>query len=270
VALFKQLGLSAFSTLFFIAVIVFCFIYVIRAIFAQRRISRVLVNFINNMTHEFKTPISTIFLASEALTKPAVLKEKSRLKRYGKIIQDESSRMRDQVEKILEMAALEEGDFEFNITSVDVHELIREAVDGFSLAVEKRNGILSVELGAGSHLIEGDAVHVRDVIHNLLDNAMKYTRENPEIVISTTNDADWIQLAIQDNGIGLRPEEQKRVFDKYYRVPTGNVHDVKGFGLGLNYVKLIVEGHKGTVSVKSEPGRGSVFTITLPLSKQTE
>lgn len=269
VALFKQLGLTAFSSLFFIGVIVFCFIYVIRAILAQRRVSHLLVDFINNMTHEFKTPISTIFLASETLINPLVLKEKSRVKKYGKIIQDESSRMRDQVEKILEMAALEEGDFEFNITSVDVHELIREAVERFTLAVERRNGTLSVELGAGSHLIEGDAVHVGNVIHNLLDNAIKYTRKNPEIIISTTKEGDCIRIAIKDNGIGLRPEELKRVFDKYYRVPTGNVHDVKGFGLGLSYVKLMVEAHEGTIGVRSEPGRGSVFTITLPLIKQT-
>lgn len=268
-ALFKQLGLSAFSTLVFIGVIVFCFVYVIRAILVQRRMSHLLVDFINNMTHEFKTPISTIFLASETLSQKSVMKDKSRLKKYGKIIQDESSRMRDQVEKILEMAALEEGDFDINKTSVDLHELIREAVDKFTLAVENRKGRISVELKAGSHLVEADAVHIRNVIHNMLDNAMKYTRENPEILISTTEEGDCIKIAVEDNGIGLNPEEKKRVFDKYYRVPTGDVHDVKGFGLGLSYVKLIVEAHEGTVSVKSEPGRGSVFTITLPSSEQT-
>jgi len=264
-AIFKRLGLSALSTLFFIMVIVFCFIYVIRAIFTQKRFSSLLVDFINNMTHEFKTPISTISLASETLTRPSVLKDEARLKKYGKIINDESSRMRNQVEKILEMAAIEEGDVKFNMSVIDVHTIILKAIDNFHLRLNKSKGHISTDLSAEIHIVKADAIHLSNIIHNLLDNAVKYTNRNPEIDIKTKNVEGTLKIAIQDNGIGLRPEEQKRVFDKYYRVPTGNIHDVKGFGLGLSYVKLMVEAHKGTVTVKSEPGKGSVFEITLPL-----
>ncbi len=265
--LYSRLGLSAGSTLFFIAVIVFCFVYVIRAISTQKRFSNRLVEFINNMTHEFKTPISTISLAAETLTQPAVLKNKDRLKKYGRIIYDESSRMRHQVEKILEMAALEAGDFEFDITVIHVHDLIQTAVNHFALRINKRNGRISTDLQAASWFVKADGVHMENIIHNLLDNAVKYTRNNPDILIKTVNEKDTIKIAFRDNGIGLRPDEQKRIFDKYYRVPTGNIHDVKGFGLGLSYVKLVVEAHKGSVTVRSEPGKGSTFEVTLPVSR---
>ncbi|MFH1942291.1 MAG: HAMP domain-containing sensor histidine kinase [bacterium] len=267
IALVKRLGLSVISSLFFIAVIVFCFVFIVRTVFQQRRFSDLLVGFINNMTHEFKTPISTISLASETLMKPEIRGDENRLKKYGRIIRDESTRMRTQVEKILEMAALEKGDFELRMGEVDVHDLIRKAVENFRLQVEKRDGRLSTDLGARSHIVKGEVVHLSNVIHNLLDNAVKYTREDPEVVVTTRNNGHLFEMTVEDNGLGIPPEAQKRVFDKYYRVPTGNVHDVKGFGLGLSYVKLMVEAHGGTVGVKSDLNKGSVFKITLPIDE---
>ena len=261
--LFKQSTLLAFSSLTFILIIIFCFIYVIRAILKQKKFSNLLVDFINNMTHEFKTPISTISLAGETIKNPAVLNDKNKLLRYGNIISDESTRMRNQVEKILQMAALESGEFELNLGHVNVHKLIEEAIEKFTLKIEKRDGKIITKLEASTHLIEADAVHFGNMIYNLLDNAEKYSRQNPEILVTTENLGQQLKISISDNGIGLKPEEQKRIFDKYYRVPTGNIHDVKGFGLGLSYVKLIVNAHHGNINLISVFGKGSVFEIYL-------
>jgi two-component system phosphate regulon sensor histidine kinase PhoR len=176
--------------------------------------------------------------------------------------------MRNQVEKILEMAALEEGDYELNIAAVDAHKIIADAVQNIALQVEKRGGKIDCRLEAAEHLIEADEVHLTNIIHNLLDNANKYSPEAPRITITTANVNENLHIRIADNGIGLRPEDQKRVFEKYYRVPTGNVHDVKGFGLGLSYVRLMVEAHGGTITVRSEYQKGSEFEILLPLRQE--
>lgn len=266
--LFRKAGWSAGSALVFILVIIFCFVYVLRVIFKQKRFSRLLVDFINNMTHEFKTPISTISLTSETLSNPRILNDPGKLQQYGQIIRDESQRMRQQVEKILQMAALEEGDLELNLARVDVHDLIREAVEKFALKVQQRQGKIETDLTAVESIIHADAVHLSNIIHNLLDNALKYTKDSPEIRIRTENDGSSLKIMIQDNGIGISPADQKQVFEKYFRVPTGNVHDVKGFGLGLSYVKLIVEAHGGEVGVKSELGKGSMFEVRFAIESQ--
>jgi len=244
----RQIGISAILTFIFIFIIILCFIYVIRTIFKQKQFSKLLTNFINNMTHEFKTPISTIALTSETLTNPTILSDGERIKKYGQIIQDESTRMRGQVEKILQMAALEEGDFELNLSRVNVHDLINNAVEKFDVKVAKRDGHIATDLKAEIFGAKADSVHLENIIHNLIDNAVKYTKGKPEIKINTQNINDQIKISVKDNGIGIKSEDQKHIFKKYYRVPTGNVHDVKGFGLGLSYVKLIVEAHHGSVT----------------------
>ncbi|MBC8180441.1 HAMP domain-containing histidine kinase [candidate division KSB1 bacterium] len=261
----RQIGVSAFLTFLFIFIIILCFIYVIRTIFKQKQFSLLLTDFINNMTHEFKTPISTIALTSETLTNPIILSDKERIKKYGQIIRDESTRMRGQVEKILQMAAFEEGDFELNLSRINVHDLIKNAVDKFVVKVEQREGSLSMALQAEQYEVEADSVHLENIIHNLVDNAIKYTKQKPEIKISTENNGDKIKISVKDNGMGIKSEDQKLVFEKYYRVPTGNVHNVKGFGLGLSYVKLIVEAHHGEINLISELDKGSVFEVILPL-----
>ncbi len=266
--LIRQFGFIGLIALIFIVIIICCFIYVLRLIFEQKRFSKLLTDFINNMTHEFKTPISTISLASETLTNPAIIKDGNRVLKYGQIIHDESFRMRHQVEKILQMAILEEGDYEYSFTPVNVHELIQQVLQKFTVKIEQLKGEITQKLEAKNNIIEADSVHLENIIHNLLDNAIKYTRRNPQITVETAQVDGQFQLSIEDNGIGIQPEEQKRIFEKYYRVPTGNVHDVKGFGLGLSYVKLIVEAHQGTIRLNSKFGKGTKFIISLPYTQK--
>lgn len=263
--LLKQMVGLLSSSFILLGAVVFGFVYTVRTIYKQRQFAGLMVDFINNMTHEFKTPISTIALASEALANPEIVRDESRLLRYSRIICDENTRMRNQVEKILEMAALEEGDYELNIAAVDAHKIIADAVQNIALQIEKRGGKIECQLRATAPIIAADEVHLANIIHNLLDNANKYSPETPMITIATENDNAGLHIRIADKGMGLRPEDRKRVFEKYYRVPTGNVHDVKGFGLGLSYVKLMVEAHGGTVAVRSEYQKGSEFIICLPL-----
>ncbi|MFZ5519221.1 MAG: sensor histidine kinase [Candidatus Zhuqueibacterota bacterium] len=263
--IFSRVWLMAMLSLFFFSIIIFCLVYVLRALFKQQAFSRQLTDFINNMTHEFKTPISTISLVSETLTNPAILSDEAKIVKYGSIIRDESSRMRQQVEKILQMAELEEGDFELKKSDVDVHLLIEHVIKNFALALEKRNGAVRTRFDAPDAVVSADSVHLENVIHNLFDNAVKYCRQEPVIEIATSTEGSALLISISDNGIGLSPEQQKRVFEKYYRVPTGNVHNVKGFGIGLSYVRIIVAAHQGAISVASQPGVGSRFTIQLPL-----
>lgn len=262
--LLKKNGAIFLSVFGLLALIVFCFVYTLRTLFKQKQFGQLLTQFINNMTHEFKTPISTIALASEAFKNPQVLHDREKMQRYGGIILDESQRMRNQVEKILQMAVLEEGDYELNLAALDVHELLAEVMRTFALQIEQRKGEIVRQFHATKTMIEADAVHLANMIHNLLDNANKYTPQAPRIVVRTENDVQGVHIKITDNGIGLRADEQAFIFDKYYRVPTGNLHDVKGFGLGLSYVKLMAEAHGGTVAVQSEPHKGSEFDLFLP------
>lgn len=268
--LLRTAGPSAVVSLIFILVIIACFIAVLKILFAQHRFSGVLRDFINNMTHEFKTPITTISLAGETLTRSEVMTNQKRLERYSKIIRDESDRMRKQVEKILEMASLEKGDVELDRTDVDIHKLIRKTISNFQIRVKHVKGRVHTDLQASAFTVFGDALHLKNIFTNLLDNALKYTNRSPDIHIQTRNETNGIRISVQDNGIGLSSDQQKRVFDKYYRVPTGNVHNVKGFGLGLSYVKLLVEAHSGAIGVRSSPGEGSVFEIILPASNRED
>jgi len=250
---------------FFVLVIGACFRYAIRTLRAQREFAGRLSDFINNMTHEFKTPLSTIALSSEALVRPDVVGDRSRVEMYGGIISDEQKRMKSQVDRILEMAALEEGEVEFREAVLDMHELIARAASGSSLRVKERGGTVSTDLRAAAHTVSGDAVHMENAVNSILDNAEKYSPAVPDIRITTRNEDGCIVVSFADRGIGIAPEHLPEIFGKYYRVPTKNLHDVKGFGLGLSYVKLVVERHRGSVRAESAPGAGTTIEVKIPV-----
>lgn len=248
----------------FTLLILFCFAYTIQIIFRQKKLSEMKTDFINNMTHEFKTPIATISLASDSITNPAILSNPEKVTRFIGIIKQENSRMLNQVEKVLQMALIDKREINLNITKIDMHQIIRQAGEHITLQLEPKGGHITYDLKADPHVINGDVTHISNVIHNLLDNANKYTPEEPIIHISTKNKSDGIEVCIKDNGIGMSREQVKHIYDRFYRVHTGNVHNVKGFGLGLTYVKSMMTAHKGSVEVQSEPGKGSSFYLYFP------
>lgn len=261
---FRQIWLPVLSSVLFIGVVIFCFVYAIRVIIRQKNLSEIKNDFINNMTHEFKTPIATVSLAVEALQDPELLNQESFRKRYLSIIRDENKRLGGQVEKVLQAATLEKKEFSLKFEYVDLSELLENAKSQFELQVENKGGKITLENRMTDPNLMSDAYHLAHILNNLLDNANKYTKESPIIHIKAWDQNGFVFVSIQDNGIGMSKEATKKIFDKFYRVPTGNIHDVKGFGLGLSYVKTIMEAHKGEISVSSEPGKGSIFTIKLP------
>jgi len=260
----RQVWLPIFSSIVFIFVIIFCFIYAIKVIIRQKELSKIKNDFINNMTHEFKTPLATVSLAVEALQDPDLSNQDKFRTRYLGIIKDENKRLVSQVEKVLQAAALDKKDFQLKIEPINLTDLLESNVEHICLQVEKRGGKINFVNKLRNGEIEGDAFHLTHIFNNLLDNANKYSKENPVIRVEAWEQADNVLVSIQDQGIGLSKEAIKKIFDKFYRVPTGNVHDVKGFGLGLSYVKTMVEAHKGEIHVQSDPGKGSTFTINLP------
>ncbi|MEN8155884.1 MAG: HAMP domain-containing sensor histidine kinase [Bacteroidota bacterium] len=257
-------GGSALITLFVLTL----FSLALFIIFKQKRLAEMKNDFVNNMTHELKTPISTISLASQMLRDKSIPAEQKNLEHISKIIQTESRQLGFQVERVLQMAIFDHGQLKLKQEEIDLHELIETVAQNFLLQADKRGGKLEFSPEAEEAVISGDTMHITNVISNLIENAMKYTKQTPVIGIATHNEPGNIVISVSDNGIGIRKEEQKRIFDKFYRVPTGNVHNVKGFGLGLSYVKLIVEQHHGTIKIKSEAGKGSRFDIHLPLQKR--
>jgi len=262
--LWSSSWVSMVSSLIFTGLILFCFIYTINTILFQNRVSEMKTDFINNMTHEFKTPIATISLASDSINNPKIIGNPDKVTRFANIIKQENRRMLGQVEKVLQMAQLEKSDFQLKLTEFDLHDTIKTAAENSRLKVNKRDGTIKLNLEATKTKIMADNNHISNVIHNLLDNAEKYSKEIPEIQINTFNSDNGIHVKISDKGIGMSKEALKNIFEKFYRVHTGNLHDVKGFGLGLSYVKEIVNAHKGDVKVDSELGEGSSFTIFLP------
>jgi two-component system phosphate regulon sensor histidine kinase PhoR len=262
--LWRQMVPIMSATTIFVFVIVFCFIYAVRVILRQRRFASQMTDFINNMTHEFKTPISTVALACEAIARPDVIGDANKVTRFNRMIQDETTRMRTQVDRILQMAVLEEGDYELNLSEIDCHKIIEKAVENIALHIESRGGSIKCDLRAKNPVILADKVHLANIIHNLLDNANKYSPEKPLINISSNNIEGGILLNISDNGVGLSEEDQKHVFDKYYRVASGNIHNIKGFGLGLAYVKLMVAAHSGRINLQSQLGQGTTLELFLP------
>jgi two-component system phosphate regulon sensor histidine kinase PhoR len=248
----------------FLSTLIFSFYYTISTIFKQKKLSEIKNDFISNMTHEFKTPISTISLACEVLNDKSVEKSEERVGKYIRMIGDENKRLSLLVENILQTAILDKGKFKLKITPVDIHTLIEQTITNIRLQVENKEGEITKELNATQSIVNADRIHITNIVFNLIDNALKYSSEKPSIKISTNNDADGIFISVKDNGIGISKENQKRIFDTMYRVPTGNVHNVKGFGLGLSYVKAIVEKHGGSIAVESELNKGSTFTVYLP------
>lgn len=255
------------SSILFTGLILFCFSYTIYVIFHQKKVSEMKTDFINNMTHEFKTPIATISLASDSILSPSILENKEKVTRFINIIKQENKRMLSQVEKVLQMAQIEKENVELKFNAVNLHETIEDAVINAELKIQAKGGTIQTVLLSQNPIIEADQIHISSIINNLLDNAEKYTPERPEIVITTRDVKGGIEFDVSDNGIGMTKDALKLIFEKFYRVHTGNVHDVKGFGLGLSYVKAMVDAHHGKIYVKSELGKGSIFTIYLP-SKQ--
>lgn len=250
-------------------IIIITFAFIIYLILKQRKLSEIKNDFVNNMTHELKTPVSTISLASQMLSDDSIEIDKTKLKSISKIIKDESKRLEFQIEKVLQISLFEKGSIHFNFKDIDIHELIRFAVLNMDIKVKNKGGEIFVDLKAENYILKGDKLHLTNILFNLLDNAVKYSKEkeSPEINVKTSNFEDQIKVEITDNGLGISKENQKKIFNKFYRVPTGNVHDVKGFGLGLSYVKRIVEEHKGIISVISEKGKGTSFVMFFNLSE---
>ncbi|QHT66285.1 HAMP domain-containing histidine kinase [Rhodocytophaga rosea] len=247
-----------------------CFYFAVTTILKQKKLSEVKNDFINNMTHEFKTPISTISLACEVLQDTEVNKNPAQMNRYLHIIRDENKRLGMQVEKVLQAALLDKGNLKLKMSKVDIHEVIDEVLQNIGVQIEKRQGTVDLDLQAQHTQIEADEMHLTNIIHNLLDNANKYSPEAPHIRIQTRSLVDGVSITIADKGIGMSKEALSRIFDRFYRVPTGNVHNVKGFGLGLSYVKTILQGHCGRIQVESQPGAGSSFEVFLPYVQKVQ
>lgn len=235
------------------------------SLYRQKKTAEVTNDFINNVTHEFKTPIATISLACEVLADPTMLEDKDIRSSYVDIINDENNRLKDMVTTVLETAQLRKGQIKMNIELIDMHELIQKITDSFALMISSSNGTLTVALNADQHQLFGDRTHLTNSITNLVENAIKYSSGSPEILINTLSDEKYFVVSVTDKGIGIPMKSITKIFDNFYRVPHGNIHNVKGYGLGLGYVKKIVQLHHGHINVQSEEGKGSTFTVYLPL-----
>jgi two-component system phosphate regulon sensor histidine kinase PhoR len=250
------------STIVFLVLIFFGFS--LATIIKQKRLSEVITDFINNMTHELKTPIATISLSSEMIMRLETNHDLEKAKKYAGIIFKENKRLETQVERVLNISTLDTENTTLNKKSLDFHELLVEVKDTFDFNQLANGGKILIENNASIFTIQADPIHITNVVYNLLDNAVKYSTTKPLISITTKNERNYLVIEIKDNGIGIRKEDLKMIFDKFYRVSTGNIHDIKGFGLGLFYVKLIINEHNGSIDVKSKLGEGSAFTIKLP------
>ena len=256
------------ASIVFTCIIILAFFVTVRTLFNQKKLSEIKSDFINNMTHELKTPLATISLAIDALTNEKVIHDADKVKLYSSMIKEENKRMNKQVEKILQAARLEKEEIKLNLTDIDAHQVINKVADNLSLQVQEKGGTLQLRLNAHDHIIAADDVHFSNIIFNLLDNALKYSDKAPYIEVETMNShAGTFAIKIKDNGIGMDRETQSRIFERFFRAHTGNLHNVKGFGLGLSYVKAIVEAHEGRIKVESVPGKGSTFTVTFLLKE---
>ena len=250
-----------------IIVIVYSFTYTITTIFRQKKLSEMKNDFINNMTHEFKTPISTISLACEALSDRDIVRTPEFTDNYINIILEENKRLATMAEKILQTAVIEKGQLKMRRERINLHDVITDVIKNIRIQVEIKDGVIRKQCKAANPVLMGDRVHLTNLVYNLLDNANKYSPRKPVIIVRTENTSNGILLTIEDHGIGISKGEQKKIFDKLYRVPTGNIQDVRGFGLGLSYVKAIVEEHHGRISIESEINKGTKFKVFLPFTE---
>jgi len=261
----KKMGGILFASIFMILIILGSFGFALLTILKQKRLSEIKNDFINNMTHELKTPISTVSLAIEALQKFDILNDKERTKQYLDISRNENARLGMIVEKVLKISAFEKKEINLNFEKTDCHHLIQQITKNVEVQINNKGGKLNLDLSAKRYFAEADQIHLTNVIYNLIDNAIKYSPYEPEITVFTKDTPGKLMIAVKDKGIGIAVQQQKRIFDKFYRVPTGNLHNVKGYGLGLSYVADILKKHNGLVKLDSEQGKGSLFKIYIPL-----
>ena len=261
----REMGWMIVASIVFTTIIVLAFTVTVRTLFTQKKLSEIKSDFINNMTHELKTPLATISLAIDALTNEKVIHDADKVRIYSAMIKEENKRMNKQVEKILQAARLEKEEIKLSLQRIDAHQVINKIADNLALQIQDKHGRIDLKLKATNPLVLADEVHFSNIIFNLLDNAMKYSDKAPIIEVQTlTHGNGMLSIMVKDNGIGMDKETQSRIFEKFYRAHTGNLHNVKGFGLGLSYVKALVEAQEGRIKVESTPGKGSTFTITLP------
>jgi two-component system, OmpR family, phosphate regulon sensor histidine kinase PhoR len=256
------LGGSLLFSLFILATFALSLFFIIR----QKKMSEMKSDFINNMTHEFKTPIATISLAADTITNPKVINNEASIRHFIGMIKKENSRMNKKVETILQIASLDKKEIEFRYEEVSIHTIIEHAIETIDIQVQQRDGNINLNLEAEQPVVFGDGEHLTNLVNNLLDNAIKYSPEAPDITVSTLNNEKGVILSVEDKGIGMTKAVQSKIFERFYRQNSGNVHDVKGFGLGLNYARAIIDAHKGTINVFSEPGKGSRFDVFLPFN----
>jgi two-component system, OmpR family, phosphate regulon sensor histidine kinase PhoR len=266
---FESLWLPIVSAIIFTMLIMASFYLTVRTMLRQKKLSEIKNDFINNMTHEFKTPLATISLAVDALRNEKVVSDKEKMTYFSTIIKEENKRMNRQVETILKAALMDKQEVQLLLRPMHAHQVIKDVVENFTLQLEEKNGKAELLLNAENDFIDADEVHFSNLINNLIDNAIKYSKDDQPTMIRITTESTpkSIVIVIEDNGIGMSKETAKRVFEKFYRAHTGNIHNVKGFGLGLSYVKTMVEAHGGEIKVDSVLGRGSTFTLEFPLKK---
>jgi two-component system phosphate regulon sensor histidine kinase PhoR len=257
------------GAILFTLILLAAFYVTVSALLRQKKLSEIKNDFINNMTHEFKTPLATISLAVDALRTEKVSNDKEKMQYFTGIIKEENKRMNKQVETILQAALMDRQEINLNKKPVHVHAVIEQVLENFDLQLQHKNGYADLHLNAKNDLIMADEVHFTNLINNLVDNAVKYSKDNLVLKLYTSSNARGIVIRIEDNGIGMSKESVKRIFEKFYRVHTGNLHNVKGFGLGLSYVKTIVDAHQGKIKVDSTLGKGTAFTIEMPYSKES-
>ena len=256
----QQLDFWMYSSIVILLIVIF-FSYTVHVMLKQKRLSEIRTDFVNNMTHELKTPISTIGLSADAIQGALSNADTERVRSYVDIIKNENSRLKSQVERVLQIASLSPKKVALQNQEIDMHSLLQSAAQTFQMQIQDDDGSIKTTFQAQQFRIKGDSVHITNVVYNLIDNAVKYTTLTPHIQIRTTWKSGWLRIEFEDNGIGIDRENQKMIFEKFYRVPTGNLHSVRGYGLGLFYVKTIVEAHKGKINLISEPEKGSTFVI---------
>lgn len=264
----EQMRWMIIGAIFFTLMIISAFYITVNALLRQKKLSEIKNDFINNMTHELKTPLATISLAIDALKNEKVIQDREKMDYFNSIIKEENKRMNKHVETILQAAVMDRQEIQLTKQPVQVNGLINEILSNYALQLHEKNGTVELHLNARRDLINADPVHFRNLISNLIDNAVKYSKGNLLLKISTSNTSRNLVMRFEDNGIGMSKETVRRIFEKFYRAHTGNIHNVKGFGLGLSYVKTIIDAHNGKIKVESTLGRGSTFTIEVPLLKE--